>query len=86
VFQNQWSTEVGKRIEGNHFTEPKPSITNDQNQKTANPHSLFNLSRLDGASILSFLTGILPSAQDEDQEETEFANRMRRLKRRNRRK
>lgn len=86
VFQNHWSQEDGKNSKDRRLPNPKTSLPNDLDRKSVNTDPVCDISKYHENNIFDFLSGILPSALGEDQEENEFADQMKRRKKRYRRK
>ncbi|HAO07938.1 MAG TPA: relaxase [Chryseobacterium sp.] len=85
MFHDRWINEDGQKIKNDHRTKSDTDLPTDNSvYKLTHPHS--DLNRSGEGNSLDFLAGILPSAQNEDYEESEFADQIRKRKKRRRKK
>mgnify|MGYP003574892271 CR=1 FL=1 len=85
MFHDKWINEDGQKIKNDHRTKSDTDLSTD-NGVYKLTHPLSDFSKSEEGNSLDFLAGILPSAQNEDYEESEFADQIRRRKKRRRKK
>ncbi|MDQ0595012.1 hypothetical protein QFZ37_003381 [Chryseobacterium ginsenosidimutans] len=86
TFNDYWNNNIKPDIKEPVKQQSKTSRTNDVNLPTQETHYLFDLlnsteKQEDG--LIEALGGLLPEAQGEDYEEQDFANKMKKKRRRN---
>ena len=83
VFNNYWNNNIKPEIKEPVLQQPKLPTSNDADIPAEEPHHLFDFltteKHEDG--LIEALGGLLPEAQDEDYEEQDFANKMRKKRR-----
>src|SRR5690606_5266974 len=88
VFHDWWNEQaIGQRQEAKKTSAQNPSSTTGNTVEKEETHSLFNFlnkGQLTHDLWIDGLGGLLPEAQGEDYEEQEFANRMKKKKKRKR--
>jgi len=86
IFNEYWNNNIKPNIKDTIELAPKLSRKNDVGLPQQEPHSLFDFLNTEPRcenSLIDVLGGILPDAQGEDQEEVDFANRIKKKKRYN---
>lgn len=86
VFNDYWNNNIKPEIKEPALLQPKISRTNDADLPAEEPHHLFDFLSTDKHEdgLIEALGGLLPEAQGEDYEETEFANKMKKKRKRQR--
>ncbi|VXC56367.1 MULTISPECIES: conjugal transfer protein MobB [Bacteroidota] len=83
VFNNYWNNNIKPEIKEPVLQQPKLPTSNDTDIPAEEPHHLFDFltteKHEDG--LIEALGGLLPEAQSEDYEEQDFANKMRKKRR-----
>ncbi|KGO08690.1 relaxase/mobilization nuclease domain-containing protein [Elizabethkingia bruuniana] len=84
IFNNYWNNNIKPEFKEASQPQQKVSQSNDEdNLPSEKPHQLFDFLNTDKHEdgLIEALGGLLPEAQGEDYEELDFANRMRKRKR-----
>lgn len=86
IFNDYWLFNIKPDIKEPIISQPKISISNDTDLPMEEPHHLFDFlttgKHEDG--LIEALGGLLPEAQGEDYEEHDFANKMKKKRKRQR--
>ena len=86
TFNDYWNSNINPDIKESAVLQPKLSTSNDADLPAEEPHHLFdflaNEKHEDG--LIEALGGLLPEAQGEDYEEQDFANKMKKKRKRQR--
>lgn len=86
IFNNYWNNNIKPDIKEPIISQPKISTSNDTDLPMEEPHHLFDFlttgKHEDG--LIEALGGLLPEAQGEDYEEQNFANKMKKKRKRQR--
>ncbi|MFN3664552.1 MAG: conjugal transfer protein MobB [Sediminibacterium sp.] len=86
TFNDYWNNNIKPEIKEPVVLQPKLSTTNDADLPAEEPHHLFDFltteKHEDG--LIEALRGLLPEAQGEDYEEQDFANKMKKKRKRKR--
>ncbi|MCD9855761.1 relaxase/mobilization nuclease domain-containing protein [Epilithonimonas sp. JDS] len=85
MFHEKWISKNGQKINDDHPTKSDTNVSTD-NSIYQSTYPLFEFKRFEEGNSLDFLAGILPSTQNEDYEESEFADQIRKRKKRRRKK
>ncbi len=84
IFNDYWNNDIKPEIKEATVIKPKLSTSNDEDLPAGEPHYLFDFlpaeKHQDG--LLEALGGMLPEAQGEDYEEQDFANKMKKKRKR----
>lgn len=84
TFNDYWNNNIKPDLKEPAVQQPKLSTSKDTDLPAEEPHHLFNFlntSEKHEDGFIEALGGLLPEAQGEDYEEQQFANRMKRKKR-----
>lgn len=86
TFNDYWNNNIKPDIKEPLELQPKISATNDADIPQEQPHHLFNFSHTEKHEdgLIEALGGLLPEAQGEDYEEQDFANKMKKKRKRKR--
>lgn len=86
TFNDYWNNNLKPEIKELTISKPKLSISNDADLPAEEPHPMFDFLTTDKHEdgLIEALGGILPEAQGEDYEEQDFANRMKKKRKRKR--
>lgn len=86
TFNDYWNNNIKPDIKEPAVSEPKQSTSNDADLPAEEPHHLFDFLITDKHEygLIEALGGILPEAQGEDYEEQDFANKMKKKRKRQR--
>ena len=87
VFNDYWNNNIKLEIKEPDEPQTKISTSNDTNLPVEEPHHLFdflNTTEKDEDGLVQALGGLLPEAQGEDYEEQDFANKMKKKRKRQR--
>ncbi|WDF45981.1 conjugal transfer protein MobB [Chryseobacterium sp. KACC 21268] len=84
-FHDKWIGQDGQKINNDHPTKSDTNLPTD-NSIYRSTYPLFDFNTFEEGNSLDLLAGILPSTQNEDYEESEFADQIRRRKKRRRKK
>ncbi|EJL71807.1 hypothetical protein PMI13_02143 [Chryseobacterium populi] len=87
VFNNYWNNNIKPEIKEAVVQQTKISKSNDTDIPVAEPYHLFdflNTSEKHEDGLTEAFGGLLPEAQGEDYEEQDFANKMKKKRKRNR--
>ncbi|PZR02579.1 MAG: relaxase [Flavobacterium psychrophilum] len=87
VFNDYWNNNIKPDIKDPNALKPKATRTNDADLPPEEPHHLFDFINTDknNDGLVEALGGLLiPEAQGEDYEEQDFANRMKKKRKRKR--
>ena len=86
VFNDYWNNNIKPEMKEPALQQPKISTSNDADLPAEEPHHLFDFlstnKHEDG--LIEALGGLLPEAQGEDYEELDFANKMKKKRKRQR--
>ncbi len=86
TFNNYWNNNIKPEVKETTILQPKLSTSNDANLPTEEPHHLFDFlsthKHEDG--LIEAFGGLLPEAHGEDYEEQNFANKMKKKRKRQR--
>lgn len=86
TFNDYWNNNIKPEIKEPALQQPKISTSNDADLPAEEPHHLFDFltteKHEDG--LIEALGGLLPEAQGEDYEEQDFANKMKKKRKRKR--
>ena len=86
IFNDYWNNNIKPEIKEASVPIPKQSTSNDADLPAEEPHHLFDFlttnKHEDG--LIEALGGLLPEAQGEDYEELDFANKMKKKRKRQR--
>ncbi|WP_293788553.1 conjugal transfer protein MobB [uncultured Pedobacter sp.] len=87
TFNDYWNNNIKPDIKEPAVLQPKLSTSNDADLPAEEPHPLFDFLTTDKHEdgLIEAFGGLLPEAQGEDYEEQDFANKMKRKRRRTRR-
>ncbi len=87
TFNDYWNNNIKPEIKESEELQPKISTSNDVDLPAEEPHHLFdflNTSEKHEDGLIEALGGLLPEAQGEDYEEQDFANKMKKKRKRQR--
>tara|TARA_R110000868_G_scaffold296012_2_gene556273 strand:- start:6921 stop:8207 length:1287 start_codon:yes stop_codon:yes gene_type:complete len=86
TFNDYWNNNIKPEIKELTISKPKLSISNDADLPAEEPHHLFDFLTTDKHEdgLIEALGGLLPEAQGEDYEEQDFANKMKKKRKRRR--
>lgn len=86
TFNNYWNNNLKPEIKESTISKPKLSTSNDADLPAEEPHPVFDFLTTDKHEdgLIEALGGLLPEAQGEDYEEQDFANRMKKKRKRKR--
>ncbi|SFN43109.1 Relaxase/Mobilisation nuclease domain-containing protein [Paenimyroides ummariense] len=86
TFNDYWNNNIKPDIKEPVVSQPKLSTSNDADLPTEEPHHLFDFLTTDKHEdgLIEALGGLLPEAQGEDYEEQDFANKMKKKRKRQR--
>lgn len=86
VFNKHWNNNVKPEIKKIKLTKPKIPFAKDEELPLEKPHQLFDFLQTEKPEdgLIEALGGLLPEAQGEDYEEIDFANRMKKKRKRKR--
>ncbi|RZF57959.1 conjugal transfer protein MobB [Sphingobacterium corticibacterium] len=86
TFNDYWNNNIKPEIKDPVELQPKISATNDANIPQEEPHHLFDFLKTEKHEdgLIEALGGLLPEAQGEDYEEQDFANKMKKKRKRKR--
>ncbi|AIM37860.1 relaxase [Sphingobacterium sp. ML3W] len=86
TFNDYWNNNIKPDIKESTVLQPKLFTSNDADLPAAEPHHLFDFLTTDKHEdgLIEALGGLLPEAQDEDYEEQNFANKMKKKRKRRR--
>ena len=86
TFNDYWNNNIKPNIKEPAVLQPKLSTSNDADLPAEEPHHLFDFLITDKHEygLIEALGGILPEAQGEDYEEQDFANKMKKKRKRQR--
>ena len=86
IFNDYWNNNIKPEIKEASVPIPKQSTSNDADLPAEEPHHLFNFLTTDKHEdgLVEALGGLLPEAQGEDYEEQDFANKMKKKRKRQR--
>lgn len=86
VFNDYWNNSIKPEIKEPAVQQPKLSTSNDAYLPAEEPHHLFDFLTNDKHEdgFIEALGGLLPEAQGEDYEEQDFANKMKKKRKRQR--
>ena len=87
VFNDYWNNIIKPEIKETLMLQPKIYTSNDADLPVEEPHHLFdflNTSEKHKDSLIEALGGLLPEVQSEDYEEKDFANKMKKKRKRQR--
>ena len=86
VFNDYWNNSIKPEIKEPAVQQPKLSTSNDADLPAEEPHHLFDFLTNDKHEdgFIEALGGLLPEAQGEDYEEQDFANKMKKKRKRQR--
>ncbi|MHB1104758.1 MAG: conjugal transfer protein MobB [Lutibacter sp.] len=84
TFNDYWNNNVKPRIKEPVLQPPKISTSNDADIPAEEPHHLFDFLNTEKHEdgLIEALGGLLPEAQGEDYEEQDFANKMKKKRKR----
>jgi hypothetical protein len=84
IFNDYWNNNIKLEMKEAAMPTPRQSTSNDADLPVEEPHHLFNFLTTDKHEdgLIEALGGLLPEAQGEDYEEQDFANKMKKRKRR----
>ncbi len=85
TFNDYWNKNIRPEIKEHDEPQAKISRSKDEDLPTEEPHHLFDFldtKEKNEDGLIEALGGLLPEAQGEDHEEQEFANRMKKRKKR----
>lgn len=83
IFNDYWNNNIKPDIKEPIISQPKISKSNDADLPVEEPHHLFDFLTTDKheEGLIEALGGLLPEAQGEDYEELDFANKIKKKKR-----
>ncbi len=86
VFNNYWNNNIKPEIKEPVLQQPKLPTSNDTDIPAEEPHHLFDFLHTEKHEdgLIEALGGLLPEAQGEDYEEQDFANKMKKKRKRQR--
>ena len=86
TFNDYWNNNIKPNIKEPAELKPKLSTSNDADLPAEEPHHLFDFLTTDKHEdgLIEALGGLLPEAQGEDYEEQDFANKMKKKRKRQR--
>ncbi|SJN46390.1 conjugal transfer protein MobB [Sphingobacterium sp. JB170] len=86
TFNDYWNNNIKPEIKDPVELQPKISATNDADIPQEEPHHLFDFLKTEKHEdgLIEALGGLLPEAQGEDYEEQDFANKMKKKRKRKR--
>lgn len=86
IFNDYWNNNIKPDIKEPAISQPKISTSNDTDLPMEEPHHLFDFLTTDKHEdgLIEALGGLLPEAQGEDYEEQDFANKMKKKRKRQR--
>lgn len=86
TFNDYWNNDIKPKIKEPAVLQPKLSISNDADLPAEELHHLFDFLSTDKHEdgLVEALGGLLPEAQGEDYEEQDFANKMKKKRKRRR--
>ncbi|EEI90721.1 relaxase/mobilization nuclease domain protein [Sphingobacterium spiritivorum ATCC 33300] len=86
TFNDYWNSNINPDIKESAVLQPKLSTSNDADLPAEEPHHLFDFLATDKHEdgLIEALGGLLPEAQGEDYEEQDFANKMKKKRKRQR--
>ena len=87
TFNDYWNNNIKSEIKEPAVHPPKISTSNDADLPAEEPHHLFdflNTNEKHEDGLIEALGGLLPEAQGEDYEEQDFANKMKKKRKRKR--
>lgn len=86
TFNDCWNRNIKPEIKEPAILQPKLSSSNDADLPLEQPHHLFDFLSTDKHEdgLIEALVGLLPEVQGEDYEEQDFANKMKKKKKRKR--
>ncbi|MGV0926657.1 conjugal transfer protein MobB [Empedobacter sp. ULE_I145] len=86
TFNNYWNNNIKPEIKEPAVLQPKLSTSNDADLPAEEPHYFFDFLTTDKHEdgLIEALGGLLPEAQGEDYEELDFANKMKKKRKRQR--
>ena len=86
TFNDYWNHNIKPDIKESAVLQPKLSTSNGMDLPAEEPHHLFDFLATDKQEdgLIEALGGLLPEAQGEDYEEQDFANKMKKKRKRNR--
>ena len=84
TFNDYWNNNIKPEIKEPALQSPKISTSNDADLPAEEPHHLFDFLTTDKHEdgLIEALGGLLPEAQGEDYEEQDFANKMKKKRKR----
>lgn len=86
TFNDYWNNNIKPDIKEPTISQPKLSVSNDADLPAEEPHHLFDFLTTDKHEdgLIEALGGLIPEAQGEDYEEQDFANKMKKKRKRER--
>ena len=86
TFNDYWNNNIKPNIKEPAVLQPKLSTSNDADLPAEEPHHLFDFLHTEKHEdgLIEALGGLLPEAQGEDYEEQDFANKMKKKRKRQR--
>lgn len=86
TFNDYWNSNIKPEIKEPAVLQPKLSTSNDADLPAEEPHHLFDFLTTDKHEdgLIEALGGLIPEAQGEDYEEQDFANKMKKKRKRQR--
>src|SRR5690606_15027046 len=83
IFNDYWNNNIKPDIKEPIISQPKISKSNDADLPVEEPHHLFDFLTTDKheEGLIEALGDLLPEAQGEDYEELDFANKIKKKKR-----
>jgi hypothetical protein len=86
IFNDYWNNNIKPDIKEAAVPTPKLSTSNDADLPAEEPHHLFDFLSADKHEdgLIEALGGLIPQAQGEDYEELDFANKMKKKRKRKR--
>ncbi|SCY75151.1 Relaxase/Mobilisation nuclease domain-containing protein [Flavobacterium anhuiense] len=86
IFNDYWNNNIKPEIKERVAQQPKRSISNDEEIPVEKPHHFFDFLNNDRHEdgLIEAFGGLLPEAQGEDYEEEDFANKMKKKRKRQR--
>ena len=86
IFNDYWNNNIKPDIKESAISQPKISTSNDADLRVEEPHHLFDFLTTDKyeEGLIEALGGLFPEAQGEDYEEQDFANKMKKKRKRQR--
>ena len=85
IFNDYWNNNIKPNIKEPAVLQPKLSTSNDADLPAEEPHHLFdflNTTEKHEDGLIEAFGGLLPEAQGDDYEEQDFANKMKKKKKR----